>query len=156
MQIRVATIKDVKKVSQINRKCRQQNFKGIVSDVVLEGFTEEKAYHNRQWFFKKENNKNYVLEGDGKMLWFCSLIQHNWENYEIYALYIDPEYQGMWHWWLLLNYIFDMYPSKELFLRTLKENMATNKFYEKHGWVESGMKEIVFGWEKYLAVKYKR
>lgn len=134
--IRKANINDAQSIVKININEWKNTYNGIFPKNVLA--TLESKYDESVIKCQKNINEYLVYEKDNKIVGFLrfGVNKKGYENNyaEIYALYVDSDYQGLGIGKDLVYYLkkmlFDSYDF--ILVSTLKENTANN-FYQKIG-----------------------
>ncbi len=138
--IRKVTIDDIPEMARINVECWKHNYKGIVAQDVLDDMSVEKHIKRRTENFEEMQKDKvfYIKETDGKLVGFISWGLNDdpeapYDN-EITGLYVDTNQQGK----KIGKELFEKILEDELFkhcnsfyLRTLKDNLQSNHFYQK-------------------------
>lgn len=92
--------KDCKDIARVVTKSWNETYKGIVSNEFLDDLykNEESRAKNSFDNFNNNHNHQFVLEIDNKVVGFVNVGKSDDAEYlncgEIYALYIEKEYQG--------------------------------------------------------------
>lgn len=134
--IRKANINDAQSIVKININEWKNTYKGIFPKNILENL--ESKYDESVIKCQNKINEYLVYEKDNKIVGFLrfGVNKKGYENNyaEIYALYVDNDYQGLGIGKDLVNYLkkllFNSYDF--ILVSTLKENTANN-FYQKVG-----------------------
>lgn len=129
MKIEKAQTEDAKSIVEINIKEWKNTYKGIFLDKFLENLSEKEEESVEKC--KNKINEYIVGKINNQIVGF---LGYN-DNYaEIYALYIDKEYQRKGIGTALINFAFEnLKPNyKYVLISTLVENDA-NLFYKKIG-----------------------
>ena len=135
MKIEKAQIEDVKSIVEINIKEWKNTYKGIFPDKFLDNLTKEEESIEK---CKNKLNEYIVCKINNKVVGFLRFGKNKKgynDNYaEIYALYIDKDYQRKGIGTALINYAFEnLTPNyKYVLISTLLQNDA-NLFYKKIG-----------------------
>lgn len=128
MKIEKAQTEDAKSIVEINIKEWKNTYKGIFLDKFLENLSEKEESVEK---CKNKINEYIVGKINNKIVGF---LGYN-DNYaEIYALYIDKEYQRKGIGTALINFAFEnLKPNyKYVLISSLVQNDA-NLFYKKIG-----------------------
>ena len=138
--IRKVTIADIPEIARINVECWKHNYKGIIAQDLLDDMSVEKTI--QRWiehFEEMQVNKAFYLkEIDGKIVGFISWginddPQVEYEN-EITWLYVDVQQQSKHIGKELFEKLLEDEKFKvcdSFYLRTLKDNPQSNRFYQK-------------------------
>ena len=136
MKIEKAQIEDVKSIVEINIKEWKNTYKGIFPDKFLNNLTKKEEESIEK--YKNKLNEYIVCKINNKVVGFLRFGKnkkgYNDDYAEIYALYIDKDYQRKGIWTALINYAFEnLTPNyKYVLISTLLQNDA-NLFYKKIG-----------------------
>ena len=136
MKIEKAQIEDVKSIVEINIKEWKNTYKGIFPDKFLNNLTKKEEESIEK--YKNNLNEYIVCKINNKVVGFLRFGKNKKgynDNYaEIYALYIDKDYQRKGIGTALINYAFEnLTPNyKYVLISTLLQNDA-NLFYKKIG-----------------------
>lgn len=139
MEIRLATLKDVEKISRIYALSWKEGYKGIISEKYLEDLKED------YWvpFFTQgiqEESISVKLLLDGARPIGCIAYgvarESAYEGWgEIYAVYLLPNYYDRGLGGLLIREAIQEFRkahNKGVYLWVLEENKRARRFYEKH------------------------
>ena len=136
MKIEKAQIEDAKSIVEINIKEWKNTYKGIFPDKFLNNLTKKEEESIEK--YKNKLNEYIVCKINNKVVGFLRFGKNKKgynDNYaEIYALYIDKDYQRKGIGTALINYAFEnLTPNyKYVLISTLLQNDA-NLFYKKIG-----------------------
>ena len=130
----------------VHWKSWQEAYKGLVDASYLEALTLEKCTAAA---FKYPENTLVAKVGE-KVAGFCAYGEGRVEDlpgaWEIYALYVLPEYYGTGIGMALMNAGLEKLEGKRAFVRVLKKNARAIRFYEKCGFMRDGFEqELVIG-----------
>ena len=156
--IRNANITDAESIVKINIDCWKETYKNIFPDDLLNNL-KSKSNDN---ILKCQNkiNEYIVYVKDNKVVAFLryGINQKNYSSLyaEIYALYVDKEYQDIGIGKLLVDYIIKLLKKdfKYVLVSTLKENSA-NTFYQKVGFKKIGNCEFELANKRYIENLYQ-
>lgn len=151
MIIRKRTIKDIPDFTLLVNDVWNETYRGIVDDSFLDNMknTIDDRIKRMQDNYN-ENDLNFVLEDDGKLIGFTSVEKSRDSDYpnsgEISSLYLRKEYQGTGLGKKLFNYSLDKLKElgfSDYIIGCLDKN-PTNDFYKHMGGVlyKSEMKKI--------------
>lgn len=160
--IREANIDDAFAIAEINYNGWRTNFRGIIDDDFLDNISLEKKQNRMIEFIKNKNSDSLSLVAvvDGKVVWFVHWgISRDEIDYEaeIYAIYIDPDYQWKWIGKNLMDSIIQtpqFKNAKSFYLRTLRGQKQTRHFYEKMWWKVCVEEQKEIWWKLYPMVAY--
>ncbi|MFZ2151337.1 MAG: GNAT family N-acetyltransferase [Candidatus Absconditicoccaceae bacterium] len=137
--IRKVRFEDMETLCDIHKRCRKENFKGIVDQEYLDHFGRNPKI---RWSFivgKKDTEYClFVYETWGKIVGFIEGGSSNKEDFdfEVYGFYVDPQKQKGG----IGNRLFDYFTNyqnvqgrRNFYLRTFKDNIAWVNFYKKFG-----------------------
>ena len=136
MKIEKAQTEDAKSIVEINIKEWKNTYKGIFPDKFLENLSEKEEESGEKC--KNKINEYIVGKINNQIVGFLRFGKNKKgynDNYaEIYALYIDKEYQRKGIGTALINFAFEnLKPNyKYVLISTLVQNDA-NLFYKKIG-----------------------
>ena len=136
MIIKKAQIEDVKNIVAINIKEWKNTYKGIFSDKFLENLSKKEEESIEKC--KNKINEYIVCKINNQVVGFLRFGKNKKgynDNYaEIYALYVDKNYQRKGIGASLINFAFKILKSnyKYVLISTLVQNDA-NLFYQKMG-----------------------
>lgn len=136
MKIEKAQIEDSRNIVEINIKERKNTYKGIFPDKYLENLSEKEEESIEKC--KNKINEYIVCKINDQVVGFLRFGKNKKgynDNYaEIYALYIDKDYQRKGIGTALINFAFEnLKPNyKYVLISTLVQNDA-NLFYKKIG-----------------------
>ena len=136
MKIEKAQIEDAKSIAEINIKEWKNTYKGIFPDKFLENLSKKEDESIEKC--KNKINEYIVCKINNQVVGFLRFGKNKKgynDNYaEIYALYIDKDYQQKGIGAALINFAFEnLKPNyKYVLISTLVENDA-NLFYKKIG-----------------------
>ena len=131
MEIRKATKEDIPRIAEILVFSKRKNYRSIFNDdtgsfVDLQVCSLAKAY------FDNPDLLDGILVYDDKFVKALISI----DGHEIKELYADPFFEGMGIGGKLLEYAISKYHCKELWV--LDKNSRAKKFYNRHGFAETG------------------
>lgn len=127
MKFREATIADIPQIQRVRNAVKEN----VLSDPALVTDVDCIDYITRR-------GKGWVCEMDGRIVGFsvADLLEHN-----IWALFVDPDYEGKGIGKKLHSLMMDWYFSqtdKNVWLSTAPDSRAEG-FYRKEGWIETGV-----------------
>lgn len=140
--IRDAKIGDEYQLAELSVVCWRQTYLGLMDDLILESMNIDELLHGFAAALRSFNTKFLVAELHGKLLGFISYgssrIQQS--GLEIYAFYIDRNYQGMKIGSSLLRAAegqIRISQVSRLWVCTLSSNVSAQEFYIKNNFVMS-------------------
>lgn len=155
--VREATIEDIPRIAEIHVCSWRHAYRGIVSDYEL--FQQRSVVKAIQKLEKQIQGKDKLLVfEDEKDKIVKGFITYGYcrdddkqDSYEVYALYVQPEFikQGIGS--ALINAVKKRAQElgiKEILLWVLKNNSFGTKFYRKHGFIEDGTQKIIIEWKE--------
>lgn len=131
MEIRKATREDIPRIAEIMVFSKRKNYRSIFNDD-RGSFVDLQVYSLAKSYFDNPNLLDGILVYDDKFV--KALISIN--DHEIKELYVDPFFEGMGIGGKLLEHAFSKYHCKELWV--LDKNSRAKKFYNRHGFAETG------------------
>lgn len=143
MEIRYITKNDNPlEISKIYESSWKYAYKGIIPQDYLDSIP------TGQWAdgINKSNLNSLVLIENGKMIGTASFCKSRWEDYsdygELVSIYFLPDYIEKGYGKLLLNKCIEelkQYGFNKVLLWVLEDNHKARKFYEKYGFIYSGV-----------------
>lgn len=129
-------------ISKIYESSWKYAYKGMIPQAYLDSIPAGQWANN----IYKSGLKSLVLIEDGRMIGTASFCRSRWERYsdygEIVSIYFLPDYIGKGYGRLLLNKCIEQLKQdgfSKLLLWVLEDNHRARKFYEKNGFVYSGV-----------------
>ena len=122
-------------------------FKGILSEKLLSSLIIENFAENWKRILTQRDRKNYIwLNELGEGVGFISYGKPNNKNetvdFEIYGIYVHPEYWGKRIGYELMKFAVDslaeLKPSAKIILWTMNKNDLSKQFYYRFGFRENG------------------
>lgn len=172
--IRDMQFTDLESIAKLVTHSWQENYKNIIHQSTLDKLNwQEKAQafkerygDNKSTTFIAENKKNSDVLG---FVSFGSLRDSNRlqsdDNYhlfpysgEIYAIYLSNQFKGFGIGSALLKSAFLALKKNnrhDIMIWTLKENILAQRFYQRHGGVESDIRKIEVDGRFYYEVQYR-
>ncbi len=156
--IRKAKKNDAKQINIINALGWKNTYKGIFPNDFLDSIDPDDENNIQK--IKNHIDQYAVCEIDGKIVAMARFgvnkKQYDASYAEIYAIYVDNDYQKQEIGTKLVKYIFKSLKKdfKYVLISTLKENSA-NDFYKKIGGEFIGNSEFVLNDKKYIENVYK-
>ncbi len=149
MQIRRATLDDVRLISSLGAKTFDQAFRGTCTEKDLEGILQE--YYNEQQVeseLKDEQDYFFVLFENSVAAGYTRInlgrpaVDHfnDKKSAELMRIYFLNEFHGKGLAAPLLNYCIDFLKEKryeQVYLSVWEHNERAKAFYKKHGFVDS-------------------
>lgn len=132
---------DCKAIVKFITKTWNETYKGIVNDEFLDSLskTEEKRYENAINNFDEENNMQYIVKENNKIIAFLKLSKPKNEDgkeyVELQSLYVLKEYQNNGIGKILMQTAFEEAKKigyKKMLIGCLEKNKS-NDFYKKMG-----------------------
>jgi ribosomal protein S18 acetylase RimI-like enzyme len=149
---REAQLKDAAEIAKVQVKTWQTAYKGQLPEAYLNSLSIEQRKVRWQKILEKpeDNAYNLVAEVEGKVVGFCSVDKSRSEDMsedtgELWAIYVDKNYQGKRIGTILLNKGLDNLRErgfKKAILWVLTSNWKTRKWYESKGWTVEGKTTI--------------
>ena len=131
MEIRKATSEDIPRIAEILVFSKRKNYRSIFNDDVG-SFVDLQVCSLAESYFDNPNLLDGILVYDDEFV--KALISV--DGHEIKELYVDPFFEGMGIGGKLLEYAVSEYRCKELWV--LDKNSQSKKFYNQHGFTETG------------------
>lgn len=134
--------KNIDDVAVAHRLAWQKAFRGILSDVLLDGLTDDEFVANWQDIVTRTERTNLVkVLNKSKAVGFVSFgssyHQDENSNTEIYGIYVHPDYSNRGIGYELMMAAIHYLAKKENYngvvLWTMARNKRSRKFYEKAG-----------------------
>ncbi len=156
--IRKANITDAESIVKINIANWKITYKNIFPDDLLNNL--ESKLNDSILKCQNKINEYIVYVKDNKVVAFLryGINKKDYDSSyaEIYALYVDKDYQGLGIGKSLVDYITKLLKNdfKYILVSTLKENSA-NAFYQKVGFKKIGNCEFELANKKYLENLYQ-
>ncbi len=144
MDIKTASIQDVKDISRIHASSWKTAYKGIIPQEYLDNLKDDfwvPAFE--KWISDHTITSKLIYEGDkaiGCIAYGKSRDSSLPDWGEIVSIYVLPEYFGRGYGKQLLeSAINDMHCQgfENIYLWVLEDNTRAHKFYKKHGFLES-------------------
>lgn len=138
LKVRFSTKDDAYKIGQINVNTWKVAYKGILPDDFLDkrNLTQERVQKIEQRM-DKDGLISLVVEYNQEVIGFCAggFARDNDYPflYELYAIYVLPEYQKMGAGQKLFEAFKKQIKGKPFYLYALKENINAIRFYVKNG-----------------------
>ncbi len=171
--IRKAILEDALEIATVHQRCWQTCYKGIVDQTYLDDLKLEMRLKNREKYIQENAGIHLVAVLESKVVGFCDagefFIRKNQiitadqqqnlrEPGELYAIYVDPEFQHKGIGKALFEQIKSELKQKGLtpfILWTLKNNPISCQFYEALG--GKPVAEILGSWggREYLEIGYR-
>ncbi|KAB7664690.1 GNAT family N-acetyltransferase [Bacillus sp. B1-b2] len=160
MNIRKATLSDVKGVAKVQVDSWRSTYKGIVPDDYLTSLSYEKR--EELWQKVIPNGSVFVAENErGEIVGFANGGVERSGKYrgyegELYAIYLLEDYQGQGIGKLLVNKVVEYLKEigyNTMIIAALEENPAC-QFYEKIGGEIIGKEEVDIGGKRLIEVIY--
>jgi GNAT superfamily N-acetyltransferase len=165
MLIRTATIDDAQWITTVHTDSWITSYDGIIHKERLV-YMNTKEYRDQRLQRWKEilelwKDKIFVADIAWEVVWFASWwtareqkVQWEWE---LYAIYLAENHKRKWIWWKLFDrakesLLEDWYGS--FWLRTLKDSVESNAFYQKKGWKLFWTQEYEIGGKMYILNGY--
>ncbi|MCZ7369834.1 MAG: ribosomal protein S18-alanine N-acetyltransferase [Candidatus Methanoperedens sp.] len=126
----------------IIRKFQPQDFPGVI-DIEKRVFNEHDPFFYMQ-FYETCSEGFIVAEINGIVVGFVVGFMTSQGTGRIFSLAIDPKYQNRKIGSLLLNEIIDVirkFGAMEIILEVRANNIKARRFYEKHGFFQTGIAE---------------
>lgn len=150
MIIRAANRGDAEGIASVHVHTWRACYKGIVPDAYLDSLSIKGRIPGWEKELDLNAQSNYVVENNqGIVGWVTSGSNRDGrskEVYEIYGIYVLPEYWGASVGLMLLEAarksLRQLEPSI-ITLWVLKENVRARKFYKKNGFTEDGAGKII-------------
>ncbi len=150
MQIRRATIADVKTLSHLGSKTFYDTFTGTcteqdMTDFLYEYFNEEQVAKE----LKDDDDYFYFCEVDGIAVGYIRIKEDNsgfdglqqYKALELKRLYVLHDFHGKGVAQLLMNFVFDFAKQHSysiVWLGVWEHNERAKAFYKKHGFIDTG------------------
>lgn len=145
MNIRLAEITDARALSRLLAEVWKATYQGIFPRAFLEQITPDKWVEGFQYTLTQNLSPIFVAEVDSQVVGMISGgTARDTElqiPFEIYALNISPAFQRQHIGQLLMAYFVKQMKIKEgeVYLRVASKNLNARYFYEKQGFVNSGI-----------------
>ena len=131
MEIRKATSEDIPRIAEILVFSKRKNYRSIFNDD-MSSFVDLQVCSVAKSYFDNPDLLDGILVYDDQFV--KALISV--DGHEIKELYVDPFFEGMAIGGKLLEYAVSEYHCKELWV--LDKNSRAKKFYNRHGFAETG------------------
>ena len=141
MIVRKATPDDAKQIKMLHTKTYKISYRNFIPDDYLDNLsaTEEKIQKLKTHI---QESTYFVATENEQILGFINIDCNSLNTLEIYALYIDPDYQKQGIGTLLIDTVLKENPKyKKCILWTMKYGPSL-KFYEKHGFHPTSNEKI--------------
>jgi len=151
LTVRPARVEDVAQMARVNVRCRQETYRGLMSDAVLDdpGFP---AARDRFWTAaltdeRYRGNRVAVAERAGEMVGIAMSgppldAAATWAR-QVYVLYVQAADHGTGAGRALLEAVVD--PAESAALWVADPNPRAQAFYRKHGFVADGTAQVEDG-----------
>lgn len=145
MNIRLAEITDAQALSRLLAEVWKATYQGIFPRAFLEQITSDKWVEGFQHTLTQNLSPIFVAEVDSQIVGMISGGKARDTElqipFEIYALNISPTFQRQHIGQLLMAYLVKQMKIKEgeVYLRVASKNLNARYFYEKQGFVNSGI-----------------
>ena len=130
-EIRKATSEDIPRIAEILVFSKRKNYRGIFHDD-MGSFVDLQVYSLAKSYFDNPDLLDGIFVYDDRFVKALISI----DGHEIKELYVDPFFEGMGIGGKLLEYAVSQYRCKELWV--LDKNSRAKKFYNRHGFTETG------------------
>lgn len=150
LQIILAGMCDLEDMVRIHCESWKHAYKGIISD----DFIQRKNQSRREkWadILSGENKKHYIIRQNGTAIGMVSIDfpreAAEADTYEIFGLYILPEYERMGYGSETVAFIEEKIRNmgyKKISLWVLEPNIAARRFYEKLGFTPDGTEKLSY------------
>lgn len=131
MEIRKATIEDISRIAEILVFSKRKNYRSIFNNDIG-SFIDLQVYPLAKSYSDNPDLLDDILVYDDKFVKGLISI----DGSEIKELYVDPFFEGKGIGGKLLEYAISKYHCKELWV--LDKNDRAKKFYNRHGFTETG------------------
>ena len=130
-EIRKATDEDIPRIAEILVFSKRKNYRSIFNDD-MGSFVDLQVCSLAQSYFENPDLLDGILVYDDQFVKALISI----DGREIKELYVDPFFEGTGIGGKLLEYAVSKYHCKELWV--LGKNIRAKKFYNRHGFAETG------------------
>jgi ribosomal protein S18 acetylase RimI-like enzyme len=155
--IRSALLTDLSRIAEIQIAGWRSAYRGLISDYEL--FTERQVVFTVERLKKRmaENNTMIVYEDEEDQIlkgfaWHgISRDEDKPSTYEVYAIYVQPEFTRIGIGEKLMNSVFEIARKEkyqEIMIWVLDGNKKGSNFYKKIGFFEDGKKKIIEKWNR--------
>jgi GNAT superfamily N-acetyltransferase len=157
IMVRKAVAEDLPRIAEIHISGWRFAYKGIISDIelfknrivtrALKGL--EKQFNEGLEIIVYEDDENKIIKGFIFHGFSKEIEKKN--SYEVFALYLQPEFTKQGIGTLLLNEIQNIMKEKcinELIVWVLEKNNIGRSFYSKYGFIEDGESKVIEDWNE--------
>lgn len=152
--IRPATEKDIVRTSEIHTYGWRTAFSGFISEEELFIDINVEMFQKRQKELLASDEGNFDILDDGIIRGLVFHGKGRDQNmnhfYEIYALYIEPQFKNRGYGQQLVEHTEHVARSQgftQLIIWTLEGNTPARKFYESRGYITDGTDKFVDKWK---------
>ena len=158
VRLRPAVPEDAFAIAGIHVRTWQSAYKGLLPDKALSELAVADRFRLWQRLLNDESTPVtvHVAEIGAEIVGFCSVgspqdpADHDPDNAELFAIYVDPAFQGQGAGALLLNAAegtMRAWGAVHGVLWVLSGNAPARSFYERHGWSADGTSktDTIFG-----------
>ncbi len=164
--IRSAVLEDSEGVAKVHTRSWQSAYRGILPDTWLDNlkWQDRKIRWDRQLPAKDSNTILVAINPQKEIIGFASAGPVRDEDldpeetFEIYAIYVSPEYWAIGAGKKLLSALLEQIPShiEQLTLWVLEENQRGRAFYENRGFTADGASKMAdIGEHKRNEIRYR-
>ena len=154
MEIIKAKKEHAEVVGHIHSKAWKQTYTDVFSSEYLIEDTPEKRAQEFLDTCTNENVLYFLMCEDEKAIGIAKLEQDN-DSVEIVSLYILEEYRNNGFGKQVLAHINSLWKTKDIRLWVLKDNLKARNFYEKSGFVNTGLVRTIWRGNTYEQLQYE-
>lgn len=144
MKIRLATISDIDQVAPMHMNAWRDAYRGIFPNSVLEKLKPNDFSEKWYSWLKDPLRVNWIVQSKDNFPGFISFGNTEKEdiftNWEIFAIYIDPNYWGQGIGKSLMTSCMDFLKDNEISqvrLWIVQQNIGAQRFYENLGFIKT-------------------
>jgi len=144
MKIRLATISDINQVATMHMNAWREAYRGVFPNYVLDKLKPNDFSEKWYSWLKDPLRVNWIVQSKGKFSGFISFGNTENENivtnWEIFAIYIDPNYWRQGIGKNLMTSCMDFLKDNEISqvrLWVVQQNIGAQGFYENLGFIKT-------------------
>jgi len=162
--LRIARLEDAEGIAVVHVETWQECYKGVVPASYLESLNVEERSKGWRYILSHTEQSCFVVELNSKIIGWVTCGRNrdgrSSEIYEIYGIYVLPQYWGTNAGYSLFGAAIEtldaLHPTL-ISLWVLTENERAQSFYEKQGFTRDGIvKQVDIGGKKLEEIRYEQ